>query len=314
MLHAQSFLKGKKVNIEVELNGTEGRRQAKGSSNEDVFVYMGDETVSGTVTVSTKKPFEHLGVNISFVGQLELKESKNHPIIFAAAETAASPAGVLEGDHRYTFSFADVEKKHESYTGINACVRYFVRVTVLQKYGDVVKENEIFVQRYDVMPAENKGIKMEVGIAECLHIEIEYIHTTHHLQDVVIGKVFFLLSRIKVKHMAISLVRRETVAVGADHVSERKILAKYEIMDGEPVRGECIPIRMFLGAYELTPTYAKVEGKFSVRYYLSLGIIDSDDRRYFKQHEITLWRSSAEGDVARRDLGAFREVLDKQGN
>lgn len=32
-------------------------------------------------------------------------------------------------------------------------------------------------------------------------------------------------------------MRRETVATGTDSVSERRILAKFEIMDGEPVRG-----------------------------------------------------------------------------
>ena len=65
---------------------------------------------------------------------------------------------------------------------------------------------------------------------------------------------------------------------------------KYEVMDGAPVRGECIPIRLFLKSYELTPTYKNVNNKFSVRYFLNLVLIDEEDRRYFKQQEITLWR------------------------
>ena len=40
---------------------------------------------------------------------------------------------------------------------------------------------------------------------------------------------------------------------------------RYEIMDGAPVRGESIPIRVFLAGYDLTPTMRDINKKFSVR-------------------------------------------------
>jgi len=61
-------------------------------------------------------------------------------------------------------------------------------------------------------------------------------------------------------------------------------------MDGAPVRGESIPIRLFLAPYDLTPTFKNVHNKFSVKYYLNLVLVDEEDRRYFKQQEINLWR------------------------
>ena len=45
-------------------------------------------------------------------------------------------------------------------------------------------------------------------------------------------------------------------------------------MDGSPSRGETIPIRLFLGGFDLTPTFREVNKKFSTRYYLSLVLID----------------------------------------
>jgi hypothetical protein len=51
--------------------------------------------------------------------------------------------------------------------------------------------------------------------------------------------------------------------------------------------GETIPIRLFLGGFELTPTFRDVNKKFSTRYYLNLVLIDEENRRYFKQNEIT---------------------------
>ncbi len=121
-------------------------------------------------------------------------------------------------------------------------------------------------------------------------------------QDVVIGKIYFLLVRIKLKHMEVEIRRRETTGAPAQlssaqlsmctsqpyekqalrlllqgapparcHLSvctcqrlssctvccavlchagagsaahnESETIAKYEIMDGAPVRGEAIPIR-----------------------------------------------------------------------
>ncbi len=48
--------------------------------------------------------------------------------------------------------------------------------------------------------------------------------------------------------------------------------------------GESIPIRLFLGGYDVTPTMKDVQRKFSVRYFLNLVLIDEEERRYFKQH------------------------------
>lgn len=51
-------------------------------------------------------------------------------------------------------------------------------------------------------------------------------------------------------------------------------LTTVQIMDGSPSRGETIPIRLFLGGFDLTPTFRDVNKKFSTRYYLSLVLID----------------------------------------
>ncbi|MBA0773583.1 hypothetical protein Gotri_008850 [Gossypium trilobum] len=112
----------------------------------------------------------------------------------------------------------------------------------------------------------------------------------YHLKDVIIGKIYFLLVRIKIKNMDLEIRRRESTGSGANTHVETETLAKYELMDGAPVRGESIPIRLFLSPYELTPTHRNINNKFSVKYYLNLVLVDEEDRRYFKQQEITIYR------------------------
>jgi hypothetical protein len=133
---------------------------------------------------------------------------------------------------------------------------------------------------------------MEVGMEDCLHIEFEYNKTKYHLKDVVIGKIYFLLVRIKIKHMELAIIRRESTGSGPNLYNESETITKFEIMDGAPVRGESIPIRLFLNGFDLSPTYKAVHNKFSVKYYLNLVLVDEEDRRYFKQQEVHLWRKS----------------------
>ena len=104
-----------------------------------------------------------------------------------------------------------------------------------------------------------------------------FIIFRYHLKDVIVGKIYFLLVRIKIRHMEIAIIRRETTGSGPNVFNENETIAKYEIMDGSPVRGESIPIRVFLAGYDLTPTMRDINKKFSVRYYLNLVLVDEEE-------------------------------------
>jgi len=89
---------------------------------------------------------------------------------------------------------------------------------------------------------------MEVGIEDCLHIEFEYNKSKYHLKDVIVGKIYFLLVRIKIKHMEIAIIKKENTGTGPNIYAENETIAKYEIMDGAPVRG--IYLSSFTGITE----------------------------------------------------------------
>lgn len=82
--------------------------------------------------------------------------------------------------------------------------------------SNIVQEFDFWVNNYTEQPELNNPIKMEVGIEDCLHIEFEYNRSKYHLKDVIIGKIFFLLVRIKIKNMELSLVKRETTGSGTE--------------------------------------------------------------------------------------------------
>lgn len=219
----------------------------------------------------------------------------NHYEFLSLVQELAAP-GELQHPQTFDFNFKNVEKQYESYNGINVKLRYFVRVTVSRRMADVIREKDIWVYSYRIPPEMNSSIKMDVGIEDCLHIEFEYSKSKYHLKDVIVGRIYFLLVRLKIKHMELSIIRRETTGAAPNQYNESETLVRFEvseplsarmgpkawetntyilqIMDGSPSRGETIPIRLFLGGFDLTPTFRDVNKKFSTRYYLSLVLID----------------------------------------
>lgn len=280
------------LDLDIRFDGEDSRKvvdvKLPQGKKDKYPVYEDGETISGQVTVRVKdgKRVEHTGIKAQLFGTIETSNGKKDDFLCLSHDIA--PAAELDHTETYPFQFKDVEKRYESYKGKNLNVNYYVKITVLRKNSDITKLKRFWVYIYSNPTELKKSIKLDIGIENCLHIEFEYSKSTYNLKDVLVGRIYFLLTRLKIKHMEISLITRETVGVQPNQLSDSSTI-RYEIMDGSPVKGETIPIRLFLGGYDLTPT-AKTN-LFNVKNYLSLVIIDEDGRRYFKQSEIVLFRN-----------------------
>uniref|UniRef100_A0A915PPJ4 Vacuolar protein sorting-associated protein 26 n=1 Tax=Setaria digitata TaxID=48799 RepID=A0A915PPJ4_9BILA len=287
---------GQAAEISIKLDDADNRKVAKirgeEGGQETHFLFYDGETISGIVGVAVKKKFDHQGIRIEFIGQIELNYDRGNQHDFITLMKELARPGELTQNAVFRFEFPKVEKPYESYVGANVKLRYFLRVVIVRRLTDIIREMDVIVHTLSSYPDTNNSIKMEVGIEDSLHIEFEYNRSKYHLKDVIVGKIYFLLVRIKIKFMEIAIIKRETVGNSPNVFNENETIAKYEIMDGAPVRGESIPIRLFLAGYDLTPTMRDVGKKFSVRYYLNLVLVDEEDRRYFKQQEMTLWRKA----------------------
>jgi vacuolar protein sorting-associated protein 26 len=183
------------------------------------------------------RKFEHQGIKVEFVGQIQLFYDRGNHYEFLSFKQELAGAGDLRQSAIFDFDFKNMEKQYETYHGINAKLRYIVRVTASRRISDIVSEKEIWVHSYKMPPEINDAIKMEVGIEDCLHIEFEYNKSKYHLRDVIVGKIYFLLVRIKIKNMELSIIKRESTGSGSNAYNESETITKFEIMDGAPVRG-----------------------------------------------------------------------------
>jgi vacuolar protein sorting-associated protein 26 len=152
----------------------------------------------------------------------------NHYEFLSLGQELAAP-GELQHPQNFEFNFKNVEKQYEAYNGINVKLRYFLRVTVSRRMQDVVREKDIWVYSYKIPPETNAAIKMDVGIEDCLHIEFEYSKSKYHLKDVIVGRIYFLLVRLKIKHMELSIIRRETTGAPPNQYNESETLVRFEV-------------------------------------------------------------------------------------
>jgi vacuolar protein sorting-associated protein 26 len=282
--------------------------------DQTIYAYGEHEDVQGVahLTLPPGKKFEHLGIKIQFVGRVDMSQAihdgRAHYDFISLTKELHPPGILYQTQTSFPFFFRTDSKPYETYNGRNVHVRYFVRVLVERKFFPAIKQDqEMIVQLLKSEPRLNEAIKMEVGIEECLHIEFQYQKRYYHLNDVIEGNIHFMLVRIKIKYMELAVIRRETSGegvvnskpggigagdTGASVSTETQTLTRFEIMDGAPVKGEVIPVRLFLDGIpaDLTPTYDAPNTRFAVRYYLNLVLVDEEDRRYFKQQEIILWR------------------------
>jgi len=302
-----------------------------GGDPAEQLIYNGSESISGTVEVSAPpgKKVEHQGIKIELIGQIELLNDRlSTPTRISGIVKLLDNAGVLASNKVFPFEFTG-ERPFETYSGLNVRLRYFLKVTVTRKYSDYTREQDFAVEigqkatdgSAGAVPGQShlvnnvalsNPIKMEVGIEECLHIEFEYDRSKYHLKDVILGKIYFLLVRINIKHMELAVIRRESAGGSATSTyTDSENITKYELMDGAPIKGECVPIRLFLEPLALTPTYRSIRNIFSVKYYLNLVLVDEEDRRYFKQNEITFWRNQ-EDDASEVQVSMAEQDENKQ--
>jgi len=150
-------------------------------------------------------------------------------------------------------------------------------------------EKNFLVSNPIVEPELNANVRMEVGISNAIHMEYELFKNKYSLTDCVVGKIYFIRVLMKVKTIEIHFIKKE---IFCGSKSESILISKFEIVDGCPADGDIVPIRMLLNGFALSPTYKELNNVISIRYFLKFVIIDEEDKSFYKQQEISLWRKS----------------------
>lgn len=173
-----SYFFSSPVDIDIVLEDGDNRQmvdmKTEKGRREKAPLYKDGESVKGAVTIRPKdgKRLEHTGIKVQFIGTIEMFFDRgNHYEFLSLGQELAAP-GDLQHPQAFDFNFKSVEKQYESYSGINVRLRYFLRVTVSRRMADVIREKDIWVYSYRIPPEMNSSIKMDVGIEDCLQLNL----------------------------------------------------------------------------------------------------------------------------------------------
>ncbi|KAF5835363.1 vacuolar protein sorting-associated protein 26-domain-containing protein [Dunaliella salina] len=156
------YIQGAPFRIDTEFLDAQGKpykntTPVKGKKDvvEDAPVYANRDTVKGLVKITpmTTKKLEHMGIKAQLLGRIDVSTERGAKQEFMSMARGLAGSGEIGSPITLPFEFPNVEMQYDSY----------------------------------------KGQQMEVGIEDCLHIEFEYDRARYHLQDVVVGKIYFLL-------------------------------------------------------------------------------------------------------------------------
>ncbi len=75
-------------------------------------------------------------------------------------------------------------------------------------------EEIFFISNPGHIPELNANIRMEVGIENLVHLEYELFQSKYHLKDCVLGKIYFVEVKMKVKMIELQIVKKETIGQG----------------------------------------------------------------------------------------------------
>eukprot|EP01062_Namystynia_karyoxenos_P031763 TRINITY_DN23532_c0_g1_i1.p1 TRINITY_DN23532_c0_g1~~TRINITY_DN23532_c0_g1_i1.p1 ORF type:complete len:353 (+),score=83.17 TRINITY_DN23532_c0_g1_i1:80-1138(+) len=268
-----------------------------------LYVFSRNDAVRGEIVLSTapSERVEFRELTVALIGEMTTVGLDGTATVseFQSHVHCLERGGEVDEVRVLQYAFDRVQRDAESYCGTSVRLRWLVRVTIHRSLlPDIVEEEELWVQTAAAEGPEARlqtkgttpGMKAEVGALDLLHIEFQFEKRSYHLGEVVKGSLLFhMVRKITVKRADLCLIRRETF--GKDAVYCCETVLQTEVMDGHPAHNTAVPIRLCLAAApHLAPTMRHVREYFSVHYYLNLVITDTDDRRYYKQLEVTLWR------------------------
>ena len=287
----------KKPDCTIVFDEVPGRHRHKlidrNDHSERFPTFFNGEDISGNIEIKLHtKSLKHKGIKAELHGIIEKYGTINKTKSFLnISKEICRPEEITKEKSYINFNFGNPKLPYESYKGDYATVKYYVKIIITATYKNAEYEKEFAVVNpsdSSILRNNDEPIQMQVGMKQKLSLSIFFQHKNYNCRGTLKGFLLFNYINIPLKFMEVQIVRREVVF--GDKNCEPAYVARYELIDGVPIRNERIPIRFFLKSYNLTPSYQNVDKIFCVRYFLNLVIADEEDNRYFKQKEICLFR------------------------
>lgn len=243
------------------------------------------------VTPPPGKAVSHKGIILQVIGEFRRTDGE---VInrFYTKKQELVPAGELRTPISNDFTFDNVNFSTGTFFGSAINVVWSVQLVVVHTLVDFKQETQFTVVLFDKRPAstEVQPIHNEVGIKNVLHIEFVFPSPKIDCTDAMVGSVYFILIKLRIIHMALTLYRVENYSSDDVFIKKKTELKTIEIMDGAPVRGDSIPIRFYIGEAGIWPFTPFKGSHLKVEHYVRAHLTDENGKKYFKRLKVEFGR------------------------
>ena len=249
-------------------------------------VYIHGDTVKGTVTITIDSdPVSHTGISVGLKGIYKDETGEEVDTFFEKAMQVL-PASTLSQKLTFPFSFRMVAFPFPTYHGHLLNIMYVAECTL----GG---ENPIITRvPFTVMfPSEiaKRPVRKMIGIRSVTHILVMFDSDVIDARKCFVGAIMMAGSMIRLTKLTLELHRNEVVRDAQGNTQEvNDRIGSFEIMDGTPVRGTLVPIRMFLGGWKCWPSPKVNSCRISCKYTLQLIVNDDGGGIYMKRIPVEL--------------------------
>lgn len=283
--------------IVIDFPGNEGlMEKIKDFSPPDIVAYYRSDTITGHVTITPPqgKKVSHRSILLTIFGEFR-GDTTNKEVYerFYQRTQVLMPQGDLVEELSTDFTFENINIPTNTYYGTAINALYGIEVRIVHRVSDFVVEKQFIGLSYSTYPLKTT-IHNEVGIKNILHVEFIFPRQAYDARETIVGAACFILVKLRIVFMRMNVFRSEVYNSESSFFKKKTLLKTYDILDGAPVKGDFIPIRLFLADTGIWP-YDNYKGSnLEVEHYLRIEMIDENGKKYYKKMKLYFKRFKKE--------------------
>ena len=256
-------------------------------------IFTQNDQVTGNLEIIPPpgKSVSHQGIALYLIGEFRKPDGETISRFFTKKQELV-PAGDLRTPIKADYTFDSITFPTSSYHGTAINIVYSIQIVVIHRIFDFKTEEPFTVILFQNPPTAIQSIHNEVGIRNVLHIEFVFPKSVIDCQEPLVGSVYFILIKLRIIHMAITLYRNETFTSDDIFIKQKTELKTFEIMDGAPCRGDHIPIRFFISEANIWPFVPFKGCQLRVEHYARAVLTDENGKHYYKRLKVDFARFS----------------------
>jgi vacuolar protein sorting-associated protein 26 len=236
------------------------------------------------------KVIPHRGISLELFGEVRALDGDRTTRFFSRKQFVL-PAGDLTEDYKSDFTFDNLSLPTSSFFSQKWAICYGIILTMDRSVSDFTLERRFCVVIVEPRPPPAPFHK-EIGVRDLLHIEMVFPKSCYSLDEQIVGVAYILCIKLKLVELTANFFCEQTYTSPKGKESTLVTMRRYELLDGTPVKGEAVPIRLIIGETSIWPVREFPGSPLSVRYGIRIRMVTDCGKVYSKRLPIVFARYS----------------------